>query len=132
MAAIEISEVRREDHEQVAALWSSQGDADPAAPSPSRLSSASMSHLSVVARAEDRVAGVVLCERVDGTCHQCVCTAEQDDAELTRRLVGSAVRKLRSLSFNTCHLHFFANQNERFWDLVRWRPDADIDPATSA
>jgi len=120
--AIDISEIRPSDYEQVLALWSDQEELS----LPQQLIR-QRSNLSVVAREAGRIVGAVLCGQVSEVFTHCVVIAPTHrDSPITRHLLDKALLKfLAHGDKHLCQIHL-ANATAPggdFWDRVKWRPD---------
>jgi len=127
--SIEIRELRPDDHGQVLTLWPEMPKNNPSnAPTPQQLMQRP-SNLSVVARDDKRIVGVMLCARIDGTYQHRVAVADSHrDTELKRQLIDKALCKLRSVKAARCRIHL-SESDSRMWESAKWWPDEPCDPA---
>lgn len=122
--AVEIRELRPDDHDNVRALW--QGHSGEQSDLQQLLSR--QTGLSVIACQEGGVIGTVLC-LYDGHDyqHHVAVGADQADGKLAQEMVDKAVRRFLADGRKKCHIHLTgqSDMNDEFWQVVKWCPNDD-------
>ena len=124
--AIDISELRPEDYEPLAALWQS---AEEFGPIPFKSQNALAGFLrenrglSVAAREDGRVLGVVLCQRIGmkGCANRLAVGPEHTDTDLQHELLSKALRKIIAAGIHRFWIQMSsAKPGETIWNSVKW------------
>lgn len=120
--ALEISEVRPEDYEDITSLWKEAGgdpNWQPVVDGTAEFNSV----LSLVVRDQKKLVAMLLCHQdgEHGYGHQMAIREPYRRPELAKLLVDKALQKLRSQGIHKCRLHVSeASQPQAFWETVKW------------
>jgi ribosomal protein S18 acetylase RimI-like enzyme len=139
--ALEISEFRAPDRDEVLQLWTqavSDGTTLGDLQQTLALNLGRRWWLSLVAREQGRIVGAIVCDRQnqDRYTYQLAIAKTHADRGLAKLLVDKAFHKLHARGIHKCHLSVpESNQPQQFWEVVRWqdppdlhRPEASADP----
>ena len=129
--AIEIRELRPQDHREVLALLSGGEQQGSVAASPRKLPK--QTGLSVVARDDGKVVGASLCVPINGGYrHQVTVIKTHRGTPLVRQIIDKALLKLLAVGAGRCNIRLLDRDDEEpFWESVVWiTSDArSIEPA---
>ncbi len=122
--AVEIRELRPDDHDNVRRLWQSLSGSE----NDIRQLLSHQTGLSIIACQGDGVIGTVLC-RYDEHGYQYHVAVGDDwaNAKLAREMVNKAMRRFLAKNRKKCHIHLTGrpNMNDEFWQGAKWCPKAD-------
>ena len=136
--AVEIRELGPKDAEGVLALWR-ETKVKVAFEHATALREFVRRHpsLSLVAQAEDKIVGAILCGRHGNTAtiHHIAIAPSHNSRDLTRQLIDKALMKLLARGRHKCKIAWSEDVDEhQFWESVRWwtSDDEAVERSSSA